>query len=177
VVEDEIVGGAIPREYIGAVEDGIIEAAQTGVLGGYPMVDIKIQIIDGTYHEVDSSEIAFKMAGSFAFKEAARKAGAIMLEPIMDVEAITPEEHMGDVVGDLNSRRGKISHIEPRASSAIVHATVPLAEMFGYATALRSLTRGRASYSMEPAAFERVPENILKQILEKDGTPKGGHKK
>ncbi|MGD1019704.1 MAG: elongation factor G [Verrucomicrobiia bacterium] len=177
VVEDEVVGGAIPREYIGAVEDGIIEAAQTGVLGGYPMVDIKIQIIDGTYHEVDSSEIAFKMAGSFAFKEAARKAGAIMLEPIMDVEAITPEEHMGDVVGDLNSRRGKISHIESRASSTIVHATVPLAEMFGYATALRSLTKGRASYSMEPAAFEKVPENILAQILDQNGTPKGGSKK
>ncbi|MGO9245392.1 MAG: elongation factor G [Verrucomicrobiia bacterium] len=177
VVEDEIVGGAIPREYIGAVEDGIIEAAQTGVLGGYPMVDIKIQIIDGTFHEVDSSEIAFKMAGSFAFKEAARKAGAIMLEPIMDVEAITPEEHMGDVVGDLNSRRGKISHIESRATSTIVHATVPLAEMFGYATALRSLTKGRASYSMEPAAFERVPESILAQILDQNGTPKGGPKK
>ncbi len=177
VVEDEIVGGAIPREYIGAVEDGIIEAAQTGVLGGYPMVDIKIQIIDGTFHEVDSSEIAFKMAGSFAFKEAARKAGAIMLEPIMDVEAITPEEHMGDVVGDLNSRRGKISHIESRATSTIVHATVPLAEMFGYATALRSLTKGRASYSMEPAAFERVPESILAQILDQNGTPKGRPKK
>jgi elongation factor G len=170
VVEDEVVGGAIPREFIGAVEDGIIEAAQTGVLGGYPMVDIKIQIIDGTFHEVDSSEIAFKMAGSFAFKEAARKAGAIMLEPIMDVEAITPEEHMGDVVGDLNSRRGKISHIESRASSTIVHATVPLAEMFGYATALRSLTKGRASYSMEPAAFEKVPENILATIIDKNST-------
>ena len=177
VVEDEIVGGAIPREYIGAVEDGIIEAAQTGVLGGYPMVDIKIQIIDGTFHEVDSSDIAFKMAGSFAFKEAARKAGAIMLEPIMDVEAITPEEHRGDVVGDLNGRRGKISDIESRATSTIVHARVPLAEMFGYATALRSLTKGRASYSMEPAAFERVPESILAQILDKNGTPKGRSKK
>jgi elongation factor G len=136
VVENKIVGGAIPKEYIPAVEDGIVEAARTGVLGGYPMVDIEIEIIDGTFHEVDSSEIAFKMAGSFAFKEAARKAGAILLEPIMDVEAITPEEHMGDVVGDLNGRRGKISQIESRATSAIVHATVPLAEMFGYATAL-----------------------------------------
>jgi elongation factor G len=171
VVEDEVVGGAIPREFIGAVEDGIIEAAQTGVLGGYPMVDVKVQIIDGTFHEVDSSEIAFKMAGSFAFKEAARKAGAIMLEPIMDVEAITPEEHMGDVVGDLNSRRGRISHIEARSNSQIIHATVPLAEMFGYATALRSLSKGRASYSMEPASFEKVPENILTQILDKAGGP------
>ncbi len=178
VVEDEVVGGAIPREFIGAVEDGIVEAAQTGILGGYPMVDIKIQIIDGTFHEVDSSEIAFKMAGSFAFKEAARKAGAIMLEPIMDVEVISPEEHMGDVIGDLNSRRGKISHIEPRAASTIIHATVPLAEMFGYATALRSLTKGRASYSMEPAAFEKVPENILAQILDKNpGGKQAGHRK
>ncbi|HUI07455.1 MAG TPA: elongation factor G [Verrucomicrobiae bacterium] len=177
VVENEIVGGAIPKEYIPAVEDGIIEAAQTGVLGGYPMVDVKVEIIDGTYHEVDSSEIAFKMAGSFAFKEAARKAGAILLEPIMDVEAITPEEHMGDVVGDLNSRRGKISHIEPRSTSTIVHARVPLAEMFGYATALRSLTKGRASYSMEPAAFEKVPENVLAQILDNNGAPRAGQLK
>jgi elongation factor G len=177
VVENEIVGGAIPKEYIPAVEDGIIEAAQTGVLGGYPMVDVKVEIIDGTFHEVDSSEIAFKMAGSFAFKEAARKAAPIMLEPIMDVEAITPEEHMGDVVGDLNSRRGKISHIEPRANSTIIHAHVPLAEMFGYATALRSLTKGRASYSMEPAAFEKVPENILTQILDKNAGGKAEKKK
>jgi elongation factor G len=177
VVENKIVGGAIPKEYIPAVEDGIIEAARTGVLGGYPMVDIKVEIVDGTFHEVDSSEIAFKMAGSFAFKEAARKAGAILLEPIMDVEAITPEEHMGDVVGDLNGRRGKISQIESRPTSAIVHATVPLAEMFGYATALRSLTKGRASYSMEPAAFEKVPENILSQILDKNAAPKGGQRK
>jgi elongation factor G len=119
------------------------------------------------------------MAGSFAFKEAARKAGAVMLEPIMDVEAITPEEHMGDVVGDLNSRRGKISHIETRASSTIVHATVPLAEMFGYATALRSLTKGRASYSMEPAAFEKVPESVLAAILDKNGggNTRAGHQK
>jgi len=174
VVENKVVGGAIPREYIPAVEDGILEAAQTGVLGGYPMVDVKVQIIDGTFHEVDSSEIAFKMAGSFAFKEAARKAGAIMLEPVMDVEVITPEAHMGDVVGDLNSRRGRISHIEPRANSTIIHAHVPLAEMFGYATALRSLTKGRASYSMEPANFEKVPDNILNAILDKNG---GGPKK
>jgi len=177
VVENKIVGGAIPKEFIPAVEDGILEAAQTGVLGGYPMVDVHIEIIDGTFHEVDSSEIAFKMAGSFAFKEAARKAGAIMLEPIMDVEAITPEEHMGDVVGDLNSRRGKISHIEPRANSTIVHAHVPLAEMFGYATALRSLTKGRASYSMEPAAFEKVPENVVGQILDRNNSPRVGQQK
>jgi len=179
VVEDKIVGGSIPREYIGAVEDGVIEAALTGVLGGYPMVDVYVEIVDGSFHEVDSSEIAFKMAGIFAFKDACRQAGAIMLEPIMDVEVITPEEHMGDVIGDLNSRRGKVSHIESRANSTIVHATVPLAQMFGYATGLRSLTKGRASYSMEPAAFEKVPENILAQILEKNGAGKPGqaHKK
>jgi elongation factor G len=167
VVENKIVGGAIPKEYIPAVEDGIVEAAQTGVVGGYPMVDINIAITDGTFHEVDSSEIAFKMAGSFAFKEAARKAAPIMLEPIMDVEVITPEEHMGDVIGDLNSRRGRINQIEPRANTTIVHAHVPLAQMFGYATALRSLTKGRASYSMEPLNFEKVPDNILAQILDK----------
>jgi elongation factor G len=166
VVNNEIVGGTIPKEYIPAVEDGIIEAAQTGVLGGYPMVDVLVEIVDGSYHDVDSSEIAFKMAGSFAFKEAARRAGAIMLEPVMDVEVITPEEHMGDVIGDLNSRRGRIGHIEPRPNTTIVHAVVPLAAMFGYATALRSLTKGRASYSMEPLNFEKVPENILAEILD-----------
>jgi elongation factor G len=170
LVENKVVGGAIPREFIPAVEDGILEAALTGVLGGYPMVDLSVQIIDGTFHEVDSSEIAFKMAGSFAFKEAARKAAPIMLEPIMDVEVIAPEEHMGDVIGDLNSRRGRIAHIESRANSTIIHASVPLATMFGYATALRSLTKGRASYSMEPLNFEKVPENILAEILDKNTT-------
>jgi len=168
VVEDEVVGGAIPREFIGAVEDGIIEAAQTGVLGGYPMVDVKVEIVDGTFHEVDSSEIAFKMAGIFAFKDACKKAAPIMLEPIMSVEAITPEEHMGDVVGDLNSRRGRISSIEARSNSQIIHAQVPLAQMFGYATALRSLSKGRASYSMEPLNFQKVPENILTEIMAKN---------
>jgi len=167
VVEDQIVGGAIPREFIGAVEDGIIEAALTGVLGGYPMVDVKVAIVDGTFHEVDSSEIAFKMAGIFAFKDACKKAAPIMLEPIMSVEAITPEEHMGDVVGDLNSRRGRISHIEARSNSQIIHAHVPLAQMFGYATALRSLSKGRASYSMEPLNFQKVPDNILTEIMAK----------
>jgi len=166
VVENKIVGGTIPKEYIPAVEDGILDAAQTGVLGGYPMVDVHVEIVDGSFHEVDSSEIAFKLAGSFAFKEAARRAGAILLEPVMDVEVITPEEHMGDVIGDLNSRRGRIGHIEPRSNTTIIHAVVPLAQMFGYATALRSLTKGRASYSMEPLNFEKVPDNILEQILD-----------
>jgi elongation factor G len=167
VVEDKIVGGSIPREYISAVEDGIVEAAQTGVLAGYPMVDVKVEIVDGSYHEVDSSEIAFKLAGSFAFKEAVNKAKGILLEPVMDVEVITPEEHMGNVIGDLSSRRGRVENIEHRASTVIIHSQVPLAEMFGYSTGLRSLTQGRASYSMEPKNFERVPENIMAQILDK----------
>ena len=167
VVENEVVGGTIPKEYIPAVEKGIIEAALTGVLGGYPMVDIKVEILEGSYHEVDSSEIAFKLAGSFAFQEATKKAGAIMLEPVMSVEVITPEEHMGNVIGDLSSRRGRIENIEHRNNSVIVHSRVPLAEMFGYATGLRSLTQGRASYSMEPDNFEKVPENILAQLLDK----------
>jgi elongation factor G len=173
VVENKIVGGAIPKEYIGPVEEGIREAAQTGVLAGYPSVDVKVEIVDGTFHEVDSSEIAFKMAGSFAYKEAARKAGPILLEPIMDVEVISPEEHMGDVIGDLSSRRGRVHQIENRATSVIIHASVPLAEMFGYATALRSLTKGRASYSMEPENFEKVPENILAGILDKNAAKSG----
>jgi elongation factor G len=168
VVEDEVVGGAIPREFIGAVEDGICEAALTGVLAGYPMVDVKVAIVDGTFHEVDSSELAFKMAGIFAFKDACKKASPILLEPIMSVEAITPEEHMGDVVGDLNSRRGRIGSIEARSNSQIIHAQVPLAQMFGYATALRSLSKGRASYSMEPLNFQKVPENILQEIMAKN---------
>ncbi len=167
VVENKVVGGSIPKEYIPAVEKGIREAAQTGVLGGYPMVDVKVEILEGSYHEVDSSEIAFKLAGSFAFQEAAKKAGAILLEPVMSVEVITPEEHMGNVIGDLSSRRGRVENIEHRANSVIVHSRVPLAEMFGYATCLRSLTQGRASYSMEPDNFEKVPENILAQILDK----------
>jgi elongation factor G len=144
------------------------------------MVDITIEIIDGSFHEVDSSEIAFKMAGVFAFKEAARKAGAIMLEPIMDVEVISPEEHMGDAIGDLSARRGKISKIEPRANSTIIHAEVPLGTMFGYATALRSLTKGRASYSMEPLNFQKVPDNIAAEMLDKissSPTPRAGQQK
>jgi len=168
VVENKVVGGTIPREYIPAVQKGIIEAAQTGVIAGYPVVDVTVHILEGSYHEVDSSEIAFKLAGSFAFKEAAQKAAPIMLEPVMDVEVITPEEHMGNVIGDLSSRRGRVENIEHRNNSVIVHSRVPLAEMFGYATGLRSLTQGRASYSMEPANFEKVPEGILAQILDKN---------
>jgi elongation factor G len=165
-IENKIVGGAIPREYIPAVIDGLEEAVKGGVLAGYPVVDVKLAITDGTFHEVDSSELAFKMAGIFALKDAAKKAGAILLEPIMKVEVTTPDEYQGDLLGDINRRRGKITHIEARDSSTILSAEVPLAEMFGYATAIRSLSKGRASYSMEPFRFEPVPANIAATILD-----------
>src|SRR5881296_539747 len=165
-IEDAIVGGAIPREYIPAVRDGIEEAIAGGVLAGYPVVDVKVAITDGTFHEVDSSELAFKMAGIFALKDAAKKANPILLEPIMKVEVTTPEEYQGDLLGDLNRRRGKIISIEAKDSSTILNAEVPLAEMFGYATAIRSLSKGRAAYSMEPFRFEPVPASIVATILD-----------
>jgi len=165
-IENEIVGGAIPKEYIPAVIDGVEEAIKGGVLAGYPMVDVKVAVVDGTFHEVDSSELAFKMAGIFALKDAAKKAHPILLEPIMKVECTTPEEYQGDLLGDLNRRRGKIVSIEAKNNSTSLYATVPLAEMFGYATAIRSLSKGRAAYSMEPFAFEPVPAGILATILD-----------
>jgi elongation factor G len=163
---NEIVGGAIPREYIGSVERGLEEAIRGGVLAGYPMVDLKISIVDGTFHEVDSSELAFKMAGIFALKDAAKRAGAILLEPVMKVEVTTPDEYQGDLLGDLNRRRGKIMSIESKSNSTILHSEVPLAELFGYATAIRSLSKGRAAYSMEPFSFEPVPNSITATILD-----------
>jgi elongation factor G len=165
-IENKIVGGAIPKEYIPAVIDGIEEAIKGGVLAGYPVVDVKVAIVDGTFHEVDSTELAFKMAGIFALKEAAKKAGAILLEPIMKVELTTPDEYQGDLMGDLNRRRGKILHIEAKDASTTVSAEVPLSEMFGYATAIRSLSKGRAAYSMEPFRFEPVPNSIIAGILD-----------
>jgi elongation factor G len=171
-IENQIVGGAIPKEYLPAVEDGIEEALAGGVLAGYPMVDVKIAIVDGTFHEVDSSELAFKMAGIFAVKEAVRKAGAILLEPIMKVEVTTPDEYQGDLLGDLNRRRGKIASIEAKNNSTILYAVVPLSEMFGYATAVRSVTQGRASFSLEPCRYEQVPETIAKGIIERKGAAK-----
>jgi elongation factor G len=165
-IENKIVGGAIPKEYIPAVIDGVEEAIKGGVLAGYPVVDVKVEIVDGTFHEVDSSELAFKMAGIFALKEAAKKANAILLEPIMKVEVTTPDEYQGDLLGDLNRRRGKIVHIEAKDASTILSAEVPLAEMFGYATAIRSLSKGRAAYSMEPFRFEPVPNSIVAGILD-----------
>jgi elongation factor G len=165
-IENKIVGGAIPKEYIPAVIDGINEAIASGVLAGYPVVDVKVSIVDGTFHEVDSSELAFKMAGIFAFKEAAKKAKPILLEPIMKVEVTTPEEYQGDLLGDLNRRRGRIHGIELKNNSVVLSAEVPLAELFGYATAIRSLSKGRASYSMMPSHFEQVPESIAEKILD-----------
>jgi elongation factor G len=166
VIENKVVGGNIPKEYIPAVVDGVEEALGGGVLAGYPMVDVKITIVDGSFHEVDSSELAFKMAGIFALKEASRKANPILLEPVMKVEVTTPEEYQGDLLGDLNRRRGKIQSIEVKNNSTILYAEVPLAEMFGYATAIRSLSKGRAAYSMEPFRFEQVPSSILATILD-----------
>jgi elongation factor G len=169
VFENNIVGGSIPREYIPAVQKGVEEASQQGVLGGYPVLDLKVNLYDGSYHEVDSSEMAFKVAGSMAFKDAARKAGAVLLEPVMDVEVVVPEDYMGDVMGDLSSRRGKVSSMDERAGARIVTATVPLAAMFGYATELRSMTQGRATYSMHFAHYEKVPVSIADEVLAHSG--------
>ena len=165
VFENNIVGGSIPREFISAVEKGIQEAAESGVLAGYEMEDIQVNLYDGSYHEVDSSEIAFKIAASLAFQEAAKKAKPVILEPIMRVEVVVPQEYMGDVVGDLNGRRGRISHMEPRGNSQVIAAFVPLAEMFGYATAVRSLSQGRATHSMHFDRYRQVSRQIADEIV------------
>ncbi|HKI70194.1 MAG TPA: elongation factor G, partial [Verrucomicrobiae bacterium] len=165
-IENEIVGGAIPKEYIPAVIDGIEEAIKGGVLAGYQVIDLKAQVVDGTFHEVDSNELAFKMAGIFALKDAFKKAGPILLEPIMKVEVTTPDEYQGDLLGDINRRRGIINGIDTKGGQTILNAQMPLAEMFGYATAIRSLSKGRASYSMEPLTFEQVPNSVMTTILD-----------
>ncbi|NLY75886.1 MAG: elongation factor G [Firmicutes bacterium] len=165
--ENKIVGGVVPREYIAPVEAGVKEAMQTGVIAGYPAVDVKVTIYDGSYHEVDSSEMAFRIAASMAFKEGAQKADPVLLEPIMRVEITTPEEYMGDIMGDFNSRRGRIEGVESRAGAQIVRGLVPLAEMFGYATAIRSASQGRAVYSMHFSHYEEVPRNIAETIIQK----------
>ena len=168
IFENKVVGGNIPKEFIKPIEQGIREAAASGVAAGYPVIDFKVELIDGSYHPVDSSEMAFKVAGSMAFKDAAKKAGIMLLEPIMKVELTTPDENMGDLIGDITSRRGTIVEINASSGGTTrVHANVPLAELFGYATAIRSLSRGRATYSMEPAHFERVPKQIQDKIVEK----------
>ena len=166
---NNIVGGAIPKEYIPAVDAGIQGAMQAGVLAGYPVEDVKVTLYDGSFHEVDSSEMAFKIAGSMAFKEACRKANPVLLEPIMKVDVIVPEDYMGDVIGDLNSRRGQIQGMEARSGAQQIDALVPLSEMFGYATDLRSRTQGRGQYSMEPHSYVEVPKNIAEKIIAQRG--------
>ena len=162
--ESKIVGGAVPKEYIKPTEDGFREACNTGVLAGYPVVDVKATLVDGSYHEVDSSEMAFKIAASMAFKECCKQAHPVLLEPIMKVEIVVPEEYMGDVIGDVNSRRGRLEGMEAQSGSQVIHAFIPLSEMFGYATDLRSKTQGRGTYSMEPSHNEEVPKSILEAI-------------
>jgi elongation factor G len=167
VFEDKIVGGVIPKEYIGPVEQGVKEALENGVLAGYPMVDVKVELVDGSYHDVDSSEMAFKIAGSMAVKEAARRAHPVLLEPIMDVEVVTPGDYMGEVMGDLSSRRGKIGGMTQRADAQVVAASVPLSEMFGYSTTLRSMSQGRAIYSMQFSHYQEVPKAKAEEIVAK----------
>ena len=172
--ESKIKGGAIPTEYISSVEKGMVEALASGIKAGYPMVDVKVELIDGSYHDVDSSEMAFKIAGSMAIQEAAKRAKPVLLEPVMDVEVVTPEEFLGDVIGDLSRRRGKLAGQEPRGNALVVDATVPLSEMFGYVGDLRSATQGRAAYTMQFARYEEVPPSIAEEIVEhKAGDPVG----
>jgi elongation factor G len=167
VFESEIIGGAIPREYVNPVREGIAESMSAGPVAGYPVEDIKVVLLDGSYHEVDSSEMAFKVAGSMAFKSAAEKAGPYLMEPIMDLEVVVPEQYLGDVVGDLNSHRGEIQGISPRSDAQVVQAVIPLSETFGYATRLRSLTQGRGIFSMQFSRYREVPRNITEEIVAK----------
>ena len=173
VFEDRIKGGAIPREYISSVEQGIKEALETGILAGYPVIDVRVELIDGSYHDVDSSEIAFKIAGSMAIKDGIRKSKPVLLEPVMDVEVVTPQHYMGDIIGNLSSRRGKIGGMTDRGDAQVIGASVPLGEMFGYATTLRSLSQGRAVYTMQFAHYEEVPKSKAEEIINANGG--GGH--
>jgi elongation factor G len=162
---DKITGGVIPKEYIPAVDAGIQDAMQSGVLAGFPVVDLRATLVYGSYHDVDSSEMAFKIAGSMCFKEACRRASPVLLEPIMAVEVVTPDDYLGDVIGDLASRRGHVEGMDQRANNQVVRAEVPLAEMFGYATDLRSRTQGRATYTMQFKSYQEVPESVAKEIV------------
>ena len=166
--ENKIVGGVIPKEFINPIENGVREAMDNGVIAGYPVVDVKVTVYDGSYHEVDSSEMAFKIAGSMAFRNAAEKANPVLLEPYVKVEVIVPEEYMGDVMGDINSRRGRIEGMEARNGAQVINAFVPLSEMFGYSTDLRSKTQGRGNYSMEVSYYDEVPKNIAEAIIAKN---------
>ena len=174
---NEVVGGTIPREYIPAVDKGIKEAEDRGVIAGFPLINAKVTLYDGSYHEVDSSEIAFKIAGSMAFQDAVKKAQPILLEPIMKVEVLTPESSLGDVIGDLNAKRGKILEMGERGNIKVVDAEVPLAEMFGYATQIRSMSQGQASYSMEFHHYEEVPRNVAEKIIGETGKIRVGQNK
>ena len=165
---NEIVGGAVPREYISAVDKGVIEQMGSGVIAGYPVVDVRVTLYDGSYHDVDSSEVAFKIAGSMAFKEGAKKAKPVLLVPIMSVEVVSPDEYMGDVNGDINRRRGVLQGMDESPAGKIIKAEVPLAEMFGYATDLRSMSQGRATYSMEFSKYAKVPANVADAVISKD---------
>jgi elongation factor G len=169
VFENKIVGGAVPREYISSIDAGIKEAMEAGILAGFPVVDITVRLVDGSYHDVDSSEMAFKVAGSMAFKEAARRAKPVLLEPVMAVEVVTPEEYMGDVIGNINSRRGHIEGMEPRGNAQVIRARVPLAEMFGYATDVRTMSQGRATYTMQFLHYAEVPHSIAEKLTESQG--------
>jgi elongation factor G len=166
VFEDAIVGGKIPREYINPVQQGMKEAMENGVIAGYPLIDIKATLIDGSYHDVDSNEMAFKIAGSMALKAAVKRCDPALLEPIMDVEVVTPDDYLGDVMGDLGSRRGKIGGMTQRAGAQVIGASVPLSEMFGYSTTLRSLSQGRAVYSMQFSSYSEVPKSKAEEIIE-----------
>ena len=167
VFESKITGGNVPREYISPVRDGIQEAMLNGPVAGYPIEDVKVTLVDGSYHDVDSSEIAFKVAGSIAFKEGAKRAQAYLMEPIMQLEVVVPEQYLGDVIGDLNSHRGNISGINSRSDAQVVSATIPLSETFGYATRLRSLSQGRAVFTLQIADFREVPNKITDEIVAK----------
>jgi len=167
--ENKIVGGSIPREYIPSVEAGVKDAMSTGVVAGYPIIDLAVQLIDGSYHDVDSNEMAFKIAGSMALKEAVRRAKPVLLEPIMEVEVVTPSDYMGDIIGDLSSRRGKVEGMNERAGARVISAMVPLGEMFGYSTTLRSMSQGRAAYTMQFAHYEEVPKSVSEEIASKTG--------
>ena len=170
--ESKIIGGAIPREYIPSVKEGVLKAAQNGYLAGYPVTDVEVKVVDGSFHEVDSSDIAFQMAGSIAFNEGLKNGGSVLLEPIMNLEVLVPEKYMGEVIGDLNSRRVKIESMQERAGLKVIKGFAPLAEMFGYATTIRSLTQGRATHTMEPSFYQEVPKNISEKIIELSGRVK-----
>ena len=165
VFEEKVFGGSVPKNFFPAVEKGLQESVKKGILAGYPVVNMKATLVDGSYHEVDSSEMAFKIAASMAFKEGCKQAKSVILEPIMKVEITVPEEYMGDVIGDVNSRRGRMEGMEAQSGNQVIRSFIPLSEMFGYATDLRSKTQGRGTYSMEPSHYEEVPKSILETIV------------